>query len=71
MNVQSATESSFLAEMIQKQIVSLYSSEVYLSVDIKYVGVINEGSTRKMNIEMLRSAGIQCVWLALLKYPKC
>ena len=40
MNVQRTSESSFLMEKIQKLVVSLESSEVYLSTDIKYVGVI-------------------------------
>ena len=45
MNVQSVSESSFPMEQIQKQVVSLKSSEVYLFTDIKYVGVITKGST--------------------------
>ena len=43
MTVQSANESSFLTEQIQRQVVSLKSSEVYLSFEIKlYVGVYGE-----------------------------
>ena len=42
MNVESASASSFLQEKIQKQVVSLLSSEVYLFIDITHVGVITK-----------------------------
>ena len=35
----------FIRQQIQKQTESLKSSEMYLSIDIKYVGVITKGST--------------------------
>ena len=44
-NVQSPSQSSFSMEQVQKQVVSLESSETYLSVAVKYVGMIAEGST--------------------------
>ena len=44
MNVQLVNESLCSMEQIQKQVVSLNTSEVYLSIDIKYVGVITKGS---------------------------
>ena len=43
-NVQLASESLFLTEQVQKQVVSLKSSEVYLFIDIKFVGVVTKGS---------------------------
>ena len=49
MNVQSANESSFSKKQIQKQVAALKSLEVYLSIDIKYVGAITKGSTWKIN----------------------
>ena len=52
MNIRSVSKSLFLTEQIQKQVVSLNSSDVYLSVDIKYVGVIT-------------IVGIQCTCEAL------
>ena len=58
MNVQSANESSFSKKQIQKQVAALKSLEVYLSIDIKYVGAITKGSTWKINSEILHSAGI-------------
>ena len=45
MDVQLASESSFSMEQVHTQVVSLKRSEVYLSIDIKYVGVITKGST--------------------------
>ena len=48
-------------EQIQKQVVSPISSELCPSIDIKYVGVVTKGSTRKIKSEMLRAAGIHCV----------
>ena len=45
MNVLSVSESLFLIEQIQKQVVALICLEGYLSIDIKYVGVITKGST--------------------------
>ena len=54
MNVQSVNESSFSTEQIQKQVVSLKSSEVCLSIDTEFVGVIFKGNTWKINSEMLR-----------------
>ena len=44
-NVQSVSESLFSVEQIKNQEVSLKSSEVYLSIDIKYMGVVTKGST--------------------------
>ena len=44
-NVQLASESSFLMKQIQKQIVSLKSLEVYPSIDIEYMGVVTKEST--------------------------
>ena len=45
MNVQLESESLFLAEHIQKQVAALKRSEVYLSIDMKYVDVITKGNT--------------------------
>ena len=45
MNVQSVVESLLSMEQVQKQVVSLKSSEVYLSTDAKYVGVITKGDS--------------------------
>ena len=42
MNVQLASEILFLVEQVQKQAVSLKSSEVYLSLGTKCVGVITK-----------------------------
>ena len=79
-SVQSVSDSLFLTEKVQKPIVSLWSSEEYLFIDIEYVGVITEGSTHKINSEMLPTAGIQCIcgvmaqWTVkpdLLTYSKC
>ena len=53
-NVQSASESSFSATQIQKQVVSSKSSEMYLSIDIRYVGAVTKGSTWKIPSETLR-----------------
>ena len=47
MTEQLATESLFLMEKIHKQVASLESSEVYVSIDIKYVSVITKGGSRK------------------------
>ena len=44
MNVQLASESLFLTEQIQKQVVSTKSTEVDLSIDVKYVGVTTLGA---------------------------
>ena len=44
-NIQSASESSFVMVPFQRQVLSVNSSEVYLSIDTKYVGVIANGST--------------------------
>ena len=63
-NEQLVSESSFLTEQIQKQVVSLKSSEMYLSIDIKYVGVITKGSTWKIDSEMPHTG-------ELLMYPNC
>ena len=49
MNVQSASKSSLWMEQIQQQVVSLKSSEVYLFIDIKYVGMVTKGKTVKKN----------------------
>ena len=57
MNVQSSSESLFSTEHIQKQVVPLKISEVYLSVDIKYVSVTTKGSTWKINSEILGPVG--------------
>ena len=79
MIIQSVSESLILTEQIA-QVVSLKSSEVYLSTDIKYVGVITKGNTWSINSEILHAAGIQCICGAmgqsavkpdLLTYPKC
>ena len=48
-NVQSVSESKFLTEQIKNQVVSLKSSEMYLSIDTTYVGAITKGSTWKIN----------------------
>ena len=45
MNVESAGERSFSMEQIQKQVVPLKSSKVYLSTGIKFVGVITKESS--------------------------
>ena len=45
MTVRSASEGSFFTEQIPKQAVSMKCSEVYLSIDIKDVGVITKVST--------------------------
>ena len=45
MNVKSACESSFATGQVQKQVVSLKSSEVYHPFDIKDVSLITKGST--------------------------
>ena len=37
------------------------SPKVYFSTDIKFVGAITKKNTRKINTEMQRTAGIQCV----------
>ena len=50
------SESLFSTEQIQKQVAPLKSSEVYFSIDIKFVGVITKKSTLKMNWEMLHTA---------------
>ena len=47
MNVRSVRESLLSMEQVQKQAESLKSLEVYLSIDIKYVGVITKGSIQK------------------------
>ena len=65
MNIQSVSARSLLTEQIQKQVVPLQTSEVYLSIDIKYVGVITKESTWKFDEEMLRTAGIQCIYGAM------
>ena len=44
MNVQSASESLFLMEQVQKQIAVLKTSEVNLSIGVKDVVVIPKGS---------------------------
>ena len=49
MNIQSELESLFSMVQIQKLVVSLKSSKVYLSNDIKYVGVI----TKENNVNLL------------------
>ena len=61
MTVKSANESSFLTEQIQRQVVSPKSSEVCLSIDIKYMGVKAKESTRKINSEKLPTGGILCI----------
>ena len=80
MNVLGVSESSFLTQRIQKQVVSPKSSEVCLSIDIKYTGVKAKESTRKINSEKLPTGGILCICGAmaqrtvepdLLMYPKC
>ena len=71
MNVQLVSESSFLTEQIQKQVVSLKSSEAYLSTDSNYVGVMTKGSTWKINSEMLGTAEIQCISGAMIKHQWC
>ena len=65
-NVQLTSESLFLMEQIQKQVVSLKSSEVYLSIDINYAGMITKGNTWKINSVTRCAAGIQFVgpWLS-------
>ena len=69
-NVQSASESSLCNGWVQKQVKSLKSSEVYLCIDIKYVGVMTEGSTWKIkvNSKMLHIAGIQCICGAMAQW---
>lgn len=47
MSVQSATETLFLTQQIQKQVAAFKSEEVYLSIDIKYVGVKTKGAHEK------------------------
>ena len=47
MNVLLASESLLLIEQVQRQVVSLKSSEMYLYIDIKYVSVITKGGSRK------------------------
>ena len=47
MNVQSVSESLFSMEQIQKQVISLKSSEVYLSIDINVCGCDNQGELKK------------------------
>ena len=61
MNINLMSDSLFLTEQIQKQVVSLKRS--YLSIDIKYVGVLllARGSTWKIKSEMLLTAGNQCI----------
>ena len=44
MNVQSASEKSFSTEQIEKQVATLKSSKLYLSMDIKFVVVITKES---------------------------
>ena len=53
MNVHLVSESLFWMEQVQKLVVSLKSSEVYLPIDIRYEGAITEMSTCKMNSEQL------------------
>ena len=45
MDVQPTSESSFSTQQIQKQGVVLRGPEAYLSIGIKYVGVITKGIT--------------------------
>ena len=52
MNAQSVSNSSFSMEQIQNQAVSLQSSEVYFSMNIKYAVVISMESTWKNNSEI-------------------
>ena len=52
-------------ELIQKQVASLQSSIVYLSIDIKYVGVTTTGSTAKIHSEVLHAGGVQCICEAM------
>ena len=68
MKVQSASERSFSMKQIQKQIVPLKSSEVYISIDIKFVGVITKDSALKINSEMLHTMGIQCACGAMAQW---
>ena len=80
MNAQSVSNSSFSMEQIQNHAVSLQSSEVYFSMNIKYAVVISTESTWKNNSEILHTAGIQCIcgamaqWTGkpdLLMYSQC
>ena len=80
MDVQPTNESSFSTQQIQKQGVVLRGPEAYLSIGIKYVGVITKGITWKFNMDMLRTARIQCMSGAMAQwtvdpdlptYPKC
>ena len=68
MNAQSASENSFSMEQIQKQLVLLKPPEMYLSINITYVDVIDKGSTWKINSEMLRTAGIQCIHVVMAQW---
>ena len=44
MNILLAREGLLLIEQVQRQVVSLKSSEMYLYIDIKYVSVITKES---------------------------
>ena len=59
MRVQLVSRGLFLMEQIQKQVVPLKTSKVYLSIDTKFVGVIIKDSKWKINSEMLWTVGIQ------------
>ena len=61
MNAQSKSESLFITQQIQKQTLSMKSSEVYHTIDIKYVGVITKVSTWPIGSEMPYTVGIQCI----------
>ena len=41
---------------------------MYLSIDIEYEGMIRKENTCKINSEMLRTAGIQCVCVAMAQW---
>ena len=69
MNVQLESESLFLAEIIQKQVAALKRSEVYLSIDMKYVDVITKGNTWEIHSEMLPTVIIKCICGAMAIWP--
>ena len=61
MDAQSVSESSFSTKQIQKQVVPMKSSKVYLSLDLRFVGMLTQGSTWKITSEMLRTARTECI----------
>lgn len=51
----------FLTGQVQNQVVSLQSSEVFLSIDIKYVDTITKRNTQKVNLGMQHTVAVQCI----------